>query len=116
MKLAIPDVISNAYFPALTATELGFFRREGLDIEAELIFPVDRVYRALHDGKVDFVAGAAHGALAAFPGWSGVRLLAALAQGCTGSWSCMPISVSRTAISRHSGDAGLAPRRGSTGG
>jgi NitT/TauT family transport system substrate-binding protein len=81
VKLAIPDLISNSYFPALAAAELGFFEREGLDIEAELIFPVDRAYRALRDGKVDFVAGAAHGALAAFPAWRGVRLLAALAQG-----------------------------------
>lgn len=81
MKLAIPDLISNSYFPALAAAELGFFRREGLDIEVELIFPVDRAYRALRDGEVDFVAGAAHGALAAFPRWRGVRLLAALSQG-----------------------------------
>jgi NitT/TauT family transport system substrate-binding protein len=81
MKLAVPDLISNSYFPALAAAELGFFRREGLDIEVELIFPVDRAYRALRDGEVDFVAGAAHGALAAFPEWHGVRLLAALAQG-----------------------------------
>jgi NitT/TauT family transport system substrate-binding protein len=81
VKLAIPDVISNSYFPALAAAELGFFRREGLDVEAELIFPVDRAYRALQYGKVDFVAGAAHAALAAFPEWRGVRLLAALAQG-----------------------------------
>ena len=80
MKLALPDLISNSYFPALAAAELGFFRREGLDIDIELIFPVDRAYRALRDGEVDFVAGAAHGALAAFPGWSGVKLLAALAQ------------------------------------
>ena len=81
MKLALPDLISNSYFPALAAAELGFFQREGLDIEVELIFPVDRAYRALRDGEVDFVAGAAHGALAGFPEWRGVRLLAALAQG-----------------------------------
>jgi NitT/TauT family transport system substrate-binding protein len=81
MKLAIPDLISNSYFPALAAAELGYFRREGLDIEVELIFPVDQAYRALRDGSVDFVAGAAHGALATFPEWRGVRLLAALAQG-----------------------------------
>src|SRR3954454_10661457 len=81
MRLAIPDLISNSYFPALAAAELGFFAREGLDVTAELIFPVDRAYGALRDGKVDFVAGAAHGALAAFPAWRGVRLLAALAQG-----------------------------------
>ncbi|HEV8678420.1 MAG TPA: ABC transporter substrate-binding protein [Stellaceae bacterium] len=81
MKLAIPDLISNSYFPALAAAELGFFEREGLDVAAELIFPVDRAYQALRDGAVDFVGGAAHGALAAFPEWRGVKLLGALAQG-----------------------------------
>lgn len=81
MRLAIPDLISNSYFPAVAAAELGFFEREGLDVSAELIFPVDRAYEALRDGAVDFVGGAAHGALAAFPQWRGVRLLGALAQG-----------------------------------
>jgi ABC-type nitrate/sulfonate/bicarbonate transport system substrate-binding protein len=81
MRLAIPDLISNSYFPALAAAELGFFRREGIAVSAELIFPVDRAYAALRDGEVDFVAGAAHGALAAFPGWHGVKLLGALSQG-----------------------------------
>ena len=81
MRLAIPDLISNSYFPALAAAELGHFERCGLDVTAELIFPVDRAYEALRDGEVDFVAGAAHGALAAFPEWRGVRLLGALAQG-----------------------------------
>jgi ABC-type nitrate/sulfonate/bicarbonate transport system substrate-binding protein len=81
MRLAIPDLISNSYFPALAAAELGFFAREGLDVTAELIFPVDRAYRALRDGEIDFVGGAAHGALAAFAGWRGVKLLGALSQG-----------------------------------
>jgi ABC-type nitrate/sulfonate/bicarbonate transport system substrate-binding protein len=81
MRLAIPDLISNSYFPALAAAELGFFAAEGLDVTAELIFPIDRCYEALRDGEVDFVAGAAHGALAAFPEWQGVKLLGALAQG-----------------------------------
>ena len=81
MRLAIPDLISNSYFPALAAAELGFFGREGILVEAELIFPVDRAYEALRDGEIDFVGGAAHGALAAFPEWHGVRLLGALAQG-----------------------------------
>ena len=35
----------------------------------------------MRDGEIDFVGGAAHGALAAFPEWRGVRLLGALAQG-----------------------------------
>src|SRR6266581_896887 len=81
MKLAIPDLISNSYFPALAAAELAFFEREGLEVSAELIFPVDRAYEALRDGAVDFVGGAAHGALAAFSEWRGVKLLGALAQG-----------------------------------
>src|ERR1700720_900920 len=81
MKLAIPDLISNSYFPALAAAELGFFEREGLEVSAELIFPVDRAYEALRDGAIDFVGGAAHGALAAFTEWRGVKLLGALSQG-----------------------------------
>jgi NitT/TauT family transport system substrate-binding protein len=81
MKLAIPDLISNSYFPALAASELGFFEREGVTVATELIFPVDRAYAALRNGDVDFVGGAAHGALAAFPEWRGVKLLGALAQG-----------------------------------
>src|SRR5580692_2320400 len=81
MKLAVPDMISNSYFPAIAAAELGLYREEGLDIEVELIFPVDKAYMALRDGAVDFVGGSAHSALAAFPQWQGVKLLCAQAQG-----------------------------------
>jgi NitT/TauT family transport system substrate-binding protein len=81
MKLAVPDLISNSYFPAAAAVELGFFKREGLDVELELIFPVDKCYAALREGRIDFVGGSAHSALAAFPAWSGVKLLCAQAQG-----------------------------------
>src|SRR5579875_48749 len=81
MKIALPDLISNSYFPAAAACALGFFAREGLDLELQLIFPVDRAYEALRDGAVDFVAGSAHSALAAFPEWKGVKLLCAQAQG-----------------------------------
>src|SRR5256714_13991563 len=74
-------MISNSYFPALAAVELGFFRDEGLDVTAELIFPVDKSYAALRDGAVDFVGGSAHSALAAFPQWQGAKLLCAQGQG-----------------------------------
>ena len=81
MKLAVPDMISNSYFPAEAAVELGFFRAEGLDVSLELIFPVDKAYAALRDGAVDFVGGSAHSALAAFPDFRGVKLIGAQAQG-----------------------------------
>jgi NitT/TauT family transport system substrate-binding protein len=81
MKLAVPDLISNSYFPAVAAVELGFFKREGLDVSLELIFPVDRAYREMRDGHIDFVGGSAHSALAAFPEWQGAKLLCAQAQG-----------------------------------
>ena len=81
MKLAVPDLISNSYFPAVAAVELGFFKAEGLDVDLEMIFPVDAAYRALRDGAVDFVGGSAHAALSAFPEWHGVKLLCAQAQG-----------------------------------
>jgi NitT/TauT family transport system substrate-binding protein len=81
MKLAVPDMISNSYFPAEAAIQLGFMREEGLDVALELIFPVDKAYAAMRDGTVDFVAGSAHSALAAFPKFEGVKLICAQAQG-----------------------------------
>ncbi len=81
MKLAVPDLISNSYFPAVAAVELGFFKDEGLDVSLELIFPVDRAYREMRDGNIDFVGGSAHSALAVFPEWQGAKLLCAQAQG-----------------------------------
>ncbi len=81
MKIAVPDLISNSYLPAPAAVELGFFEKEGLDMTYELIFPVDDANKALRDGKVDFVGGAAHSTLAGFPEWEGAKLVCALSQG-----------------------------------
>ncbi len=81
MKIVIPDLVSNSYFPSIAAVELGFFKREGLDVELELVFPVSISYEWLRDGKADFVGGSAHSILAAFPEWRGAKLLCALAQG-----------------------------------
>lgn len=74
-------MISNSYFPAQAAVELGFFGAEGLDVALEMIAPVEKAYAALRDGAVDFVGGSAHSALAAFPQWDGVKLICAQAQG-----------------------------------
>ena len=80
-RIAVPDLISNSYFPAIAATELGKFRDQGLDADVQLIFPVSKAYEALRAGEVDCVAGSAHSALAAFPEWRGVKLLCAQGQG-----------------------------------
>src|SRR5437588_10880523 len=74
-------MISNSYFPAIAAIELGCFKQEGLDVSLELIYPVDKSYAALREGTVDFVGGSAHSALATFPNWEGAKLLCAQAQG-----------------------------------
>ncbi len=81
LKIAVPDLISNSYFPAVAAVELGLLAQQGLDSTIELIFPVSKAYAALREGAVDCVAGSAHSALAAFPEWQGVKLLCAQAQG-----------------------------------
>src|SRR5262245_2725531 len=80
MKIAIPDMISNSYFPVAAAVELGFCKDEGLDMTLELIYPVNRTLEVLRDGGIDFVGGSAHSTPFAFPGWKGGKLLAALAQ------------------------------------
>jgi ABC-type nitrate/sulfonate/bicarbonate transport system substrate-binding protein len=105
MKLAVPDLISNSYFPAVAAVELGFFKAEGLDVSLELIFPVDKAYQAMRDGEVDLVAGSAHSALAAFPEWEDAKLLCAQAQGMY--W----FLVMRADIGARRGDVGVVRGR-----
>jgi NitT/TauT family transport system substrate-binding protein len=80
MKVAIPDLISPSYFPAIAAVELGCFRDEGIDATLELLYPVTKTYEQLRDGRLDFVGGASHAALYAFQDWKGGKLLCALAQ------------------------------------
>ena len=75
LRLAIPDLISPSYFPAIAAVELGF-----LDAKLELLYPVTKTYEDLRDGKLDFVGGASHAVLYAFKDWQGGKLLCALAQ------------------------------------
>jgi NitT/TauT family transport system substrate-binding protein len=81
IKIAVPDLVSNSYFPVLAACELGLLRAEGLDATLVLMSPADRAYQALKEGEVDFVAAEAHAALTVFPRWRGVKLICAQAQG-----------------------------------
>ena len=80
MRIAVPDLVSNSYFPAVAAVELGFFQAQGIDVELEMVFPIGKAMEAMRDGRIDFVAGPAHATLSAFPGWQGAKLLAALSQ------------------------------------
>lgn len=81
IRVALPDLVSNSYFPAIAAVELGFFKEEGLDASHELIFPVPACFEALRDGGTEFVAGSAHAPLWAFPRWEGSKVLCSLSQG-----------------------------------
>src|SRR3954462_4847136 len=76
LRVAIPDLISPSYFPAIAAVELGFLE----DAKLELLYPVTKTYEDLRDGKLDFVGGASHAVLYAFKDWKGAKLLCALAQ------------------------------------
>src|SRR5229473_4128876 len=80
LRVAIPDLISPSYFPAIAAVEMGFFGKQGFEAKLELLYPVTRTYEELRDGRLDFVGGAAHAALYAFKDWNGGKLLCALAQ------------------------------------
>src|SRR5437868_12563487 len=76
IRVAIPDLVSPSYFPAIAAVELGFLP----DATIELLYPVTKTYEELREGRLDFVGGAAHAALYAFKDWHGAKLLCALAQ------------------------------------
>src|ERR1700754_301963 len=81
MKLAIPDLISNSYFPAIAAVELGFFAAQGLDVALELMVPVETAFEGMRDGSVHFLGASAHLMAGGFPQWQGVKLLCAQSQG-----------------------------------
>src|SRR2546428_8704126 len=80
MRIATPDLVTNSYFPALAAEELGVFREEGLDAHVQLLPSLEAV-NALRDGAVDFVAGGAHTTLLGFPPWKGAKVAVTLSQG-----------------------------------
>ena len=80
IRVAVPDLVSNSYFPIIAAVELGFFKAEGFDASVELLFPVPKTFAALRDGDLDFVVGSAHATLLAFPEWNGAKLLCAIGQ------------------------------------
>jgi ABC-type nitrate/sulfonate/bicarbonate transport system substrate-binding protein len=80
IRIAVPDLVSNSYFPAIAAVELGFFKSQGLDARIDLLFPVPKTFEALRDGQLDFVVGSAHATLLAFPNWQGAKLLCAIAK------------------------------------
>lgn len=80
LRIAVPDLVSNSYFPIIAAVEMGFFKQEGFDASVELLFPIPKTFEALRDGVLDFVVGSAHATLLAFPEWRGAKLLAACGQ------------------------------------
>jgi len=80
LRIAVPDLVSNSYFPAIAAVELGFFKSEGYEAGIDLLFPIPQTFAALRDGDLDFVVGSAHATLLAFPEWQGAKLLAAVGQ------------------------------------
>jgi NitT/TauT family transport system substrate-binding protein len=80
LRVAIPDLISPSYFPAIAAVELGCFEQQGFAATLELLYPVTKTCEELREGRLDFVGGAAHAALYAFKDWHGAKLLCALAQ------------------------------------
>jgi ABC-type nitrate/sulfonate/bicarbonate transport system substrate-binding protein len=80
LRIAVPDLVSNSYFPIIAAVEMGFFKEEGFDATVDLLFPIPKTFEALRDGELDFVVGSAHATLLAFPEWQGAKLLAACGQ------------------------------------
>ena len=77
-RIWVADLDSPSYFVATAAVELGYFKREGIDIE--FVYNTREGPALLREGKIDFIGGPAYIGLRAFPGWTGAKLLCALAQ------------------------------------
>jgi ABC-type nitrate/sulfonate/bicarbonate transport system substrate-binding protein len=81
MRIATSDWVTNSFFPALAAEELGFFRAEGIDARVEPLQPGSKAMAELREGRLAFVAHAAHITLTAFPRWEGARCVVRLSHG-----------------------------------
>jgi len=79
-RLAVGDLDSPSYFVATAAAELGFFEREGVNIELERGYGAHDGAQRLRDGALHFFGVAAYDAARAFPDWKGAKLLCALSQ------------------------------------
>ena len=42
MLIGVPDLVTNSYFPALAAEELGLYRAEGVDAHVDLLTPATK--------------------------------------------------------------------------
>lgn len=78
VRIWVPDLDSPSYFVAVAAVDLGLFKKEGLDVE--FVYRVTDGPERMRDGNLELIGGPAYAATRAFPGWQGVKLLAALAQ------------------------------------
>jgi NitT/TauT family transport system substrate-binding protein len=81
MRIATSDWVTNSFFPALAAEELGYFRAEGIDAHVEPLQPGSVAMAQLRAGRLAFVAHAAHITLTAFPEWRGARCVVRLSHG-----------------------------------
>lgn len=79
-RLMVADVDSPSYFVATAAVVLGFFKKEGVDVEFVPEYGAKHGPEKLRDGSIHFFGGPAFAATRAFPAWKGVKLLCALAQ------------------------------------
>src|SRR4051812_23099680 len=79
-RMMVADFDSPSYFVATAAVKLGFFKKQGIDVEFIAEYGAKHGPERLRDGHIHFFGGPAFAATRAFPAWKGVKLVAALAQ------------------------------------
>jgi ABC-type nitrate/sulfonate/bicarbonate transport system substrate-binding protein len=79
-RLTVADLDSPSYFVAAAAADLGFFQKEGIEVELMREFGAVNGPEALRDGTMHFFGGPSFGVTRAFSGWKGAKLLCALSQ------------------------------------
>jgi NitT/TauT family transport system substrate-binding protein len=73
-RIAVPDLISNSYFPAIAVIVLDLLNREGLDVVHELVFPNDKACHRV-GGQARLSHSCVHLAVAYAAGIRGPRVV-----------------------------------------
>ena len=77
LRIAVPDLVSNSYFPIIAAVEMGFFQTRRLRRFGRFAVPHSKNFPSVAPWRARLCRRFGDATMLAFPEWQGAKLLAA---------------------------------------